>query len=99
MTNTSGIRPINLNVLVLPDPVEEKQGSIVLPDEIKQKMQWAQTEGTLVALCPDAFREMKSRPKPGTRVAFARHNGSNVKGKDGQEYRLLKDVDITGLLE
>ncbi len=98
MTNTSGIRPINLNVLVLPDPVEEKQGSIYLPDDAKQKREWAQTKGTIVDLCPDAFSEMTDRPSPGARCLFARHNGNQVKGEDGKEYRLLKDVDITGLL-
>lgn len=98
MTNTSGIRPINLNVLVLPDPVEEKRGSIILSDETKDKAKWAQVKGTIVALCPDAFAEMHMPPEPGARVLFARHNGNVVQGEDGAEYRLLKDVDITGLL-
>lgn len=98
MKNTSGIRPINLNVLVLPDPVEEKLGGIYLPDEAKQKREWGQTKGTIVAMCDDAFKEMRDPPKPGDRCLFARHNGNNVLGDDGKEYRQLKDVDITGLL-
>lgn len=98
MDNTSGIKPINLNVLVLPDPVEEKRGSILLSDETKEKMKWAQVKGTIVALCSDAFSEMAEPPEPGARVIYARHNGNAVMGDDGVEYRLLKDVDVTGLL-
>lgn len=98
MTNTSGIRPINLNVLVLPDPAEEKIGNLWKPETVRDKDQHAQTRGTIVALCDDAFKEMADRPSPGARVTFARYNGSVVKGADGQDYRLLKDIDITGLL-
>ena len=99
MTNTSGIQPINLNVLVLPDKAEEKIGALWKPDTVREKDQWAQTKGTIVALCPDAFGEMQAqRPRVGDRCLFARHNGAAVKGADGEDYRLLKDVDITGLL-
>lgn len=100
MTNTSGIRPINLNVLVLPEKADEKIGSLWKPETTREKEQWAQTKGTIVALCRDAFKEMMAvdKPKPGDRCLFARHNGATLKGDDGQEYRLLKDVDITGLL-
>lgn len=98
MKNTSGIRPINLNVLVLPDPVEEKKGSLYLADETREKEKWAQVKGTIVAKCEDAFAETKHPPKVGDRCMFARHNGNVVMGGDGKEYRLLKDIDITGLL-
>lgn len=98
MQNTSGIRPINLNVLVLPDPVEEKKGALYLPDEVREKDKHAQTKGTIIALCPDAFSEMSDRPKPGDRCTFARYGGAVVRADDGTDYRLLKDVDVTGLL-
>lgn len=42
-----------------------------------------------------------SRPfaKPGDRVCFAKYGGLQVTGKDGEEYRIMNDVDITALVE
>ena len=97
--NTSGIKPINCNVLVLPDPVEEKKGGVFLPDSVRQRDEHAQTSGTLAACCDDAFEGMNDRPEPGARVCFAKYAGAEVTGDDGQTYRLMKDVDITGVKE
>jgi chaperonin GroES len=36
--------------------------------------------------------------KVGDRVCFARYNGQLFDGEDGQQYRLLNDEDITGLV-
>jgi chaperonin GroES len=94
------MRPINQNVLVKADEVEEKTaGGLYLPDENKQRKQHAAEIGTLVARCDDAFEEMKpeSQPKPGDKVFFAKYAGAAVDGFDGEAYRLMKDVDITGV--
>lgn len=95
--NSSGIKPINCNVLVSPDIVEEKQGAIFLPDEARERNQHGQTVGTLVARCDDAFQEMETPPEPGARIAFARYSGAEITGVDGEKYRLLKDIDVTGI--
>jgi len=95
--NTSGIKPVNCNVLVMPDKVEDKIGGLYIPDDVKEKEQHRQTKGVIVGLCDDAFQEMTVRPRPGDRVYFARFEGSEVEGNDGEKYRLLKDIDITGV--
>lgn len=96
--NESGILPVNCNVLVKPDEVAEKIGSIYISDDTRDRDKHAQTQGTIVALCADAFHEMSSRPVAGQRVCFARYSGAMVKGNDGADYRLLKDIDVTGLV-
>lgn len=104
MENTSGINPIEFNVLVLPDKVEEKTaGGIILPDTEVDRKRHQATEGTLIAVSPMAFNEdvfppEMTKPAPGARVALALHSGAFMKGRDGKEYRLVKDKDIVALM-
>lgn len=95
--NLSGIKPVNQNVLIRPEEVEEKIGSVYLPDAVQDRNQHAQTWGVIVSLCDDAFEEMTERPVPGTKVCFARYGGAIIDGMDGEKYRLLKDIDVTGV--
>lgn len=96
--NTSGMKPINLNVLIRPDEVEDKtKGGLYLPDDTRERDEHAQTRGTLIAMCDDAFAEMKVKPEPGQRVIYAKYEGVMYKGDDGLTYRLVKDVDVVGV--
>lgn len=99
--NKSGIYPTEYNVLVLPDPVEEKtKGGIIRPDTTLEADKHAAVEGTLVAVShlaftyEDAPEWARYKPKPGQKVLIARYGGNLFKGKDGKDYRLLKDKDI-----
>jgi co-chaperonin GroES (HSP10) len=53
--NTSGVLPTEFKVLIEEKKVEERIGSIILPDQVKERDQYAQTEGVLVAVSPLAF--------------------------------------------
>lgn len=107
MTNNSGIHPQEYNVLVQPIVVEEKtSGGLFLPDDIKGKDQNAQTRGIVVALSPMAFvnpdrPDGAKTPQAGDTVAYARYSGasSRITGKDDVEYIILKDIDITAIIE
>lgn len=106
MTNQSGIFPTEFKVLVQPIKVDEKtKGGIILPDETKERDQFAQMQGVLVAASPLAFTYADneawgeaSRPRPGDKVMFARYAGAAVKGKDGADYRIISDKDISAVL-
>lgn len=106
MTNPSGILPTEYKALVKPIKVDEKtKGGIILPDETKERDQFAQMQGTLVAVSPLAFTYADakdwgdaSKPKPGDKVMFARYAGAAVKGKDGEDYRIISDKDISAVL-
>lgn len=99
--NTSGIRPLEFKVVVLPEKVEDKTaGGIYLPEVTKEKEQVACVRGLLVALSPHAFEEFdKAKPSVGDRVLIAKYGGQIFPGLDGQEYRILNDKDILAVLE
>lgn len=100
----SGITPIEYNVVVKPEKVaEQTTGGIVLPDEVREKDQYGEFKGTLVATSPMAFSfdewpADEPKPKPGQRVVFVRYAGTLVKGDDGEDYRIMKDKDVLGVL-
>ena len=103
--NTSGIRPLDLRVLVLPDPVEVKtSGGIILPDQHKEREKFAMQFGTLIAAGETAWEEACARsnqfakPEPGDRVVISRYAGTILTGKDGKDYRLMNDEDIVGIV-
>ena len=109
MENNSGIQPQEYNVVVEPRTVEEKtKGGVILSQDIVGKDQNAQTKGVLVAISPMAFKNVDwpkdqedKKPKVGDMVAYARYSGasSRITGKDGAEYIILKDIDITAVIE
>lgn len=103
IVNHSGIQPIDLRVLVLPDPVEVKTaGGIILPDQHKDREKYAMQHGTLIAVGENAWEEASSRsaefakPRPGDRVLISKYGGVVLTGKDGKEYRMMNDDDVIG---
>lgn len=104
--NPSGIHPTEYKVLIRPKQIEEKsKGGIILPDEKKDRDQYAQMEGTLIEASPLAFTyEPKTSwngsepPRPGDTVLFAKYAGATVKGRDGLEYRICNDKDVCAVI-
>ena len=97
--NKSGFKPTTFRVLVKTDKVEEKtQGGIILPDEVKEKEQFAQSKGILVDHGYCAFRdtnkEWEDRPHIGDTVAFKAYSGVSMIGDDGDTYTLMNDEEI-----
>ena len=102
--NNSGFNPLDVRVLVRPDVIEEKIGSIFIPDQHKDREQMAQIKATLVAVGVNAWSEAKANPdftapQPGTRVLIAKYGGIVVDGADGEKYRVMNDVDVTATIE
>ena len=101
MENKSGISPRGTKVLVKPFTVEEvSAGGIVIPSQLTNREQMAQIEATVVAVGNLAYSDQK---EPwcvvGENVVFAKYAGTIREGKDGQEYRLINDLDIVAVLE
>ena len=97
--NTSGIRPMEYNVLVRPKEVEaQTSGGLFLPEDTIEKEQFGRMEGTLVATSPMAFsfedwpqdREGE-KPMVGDTVVFSRYQATEITGKDAAKYWLMKD--------
>lgn len=94
--NTSGLEPVEYKVLVKPDEVKEKIGSIYIPETAQEQKGLAEVKGTLIAVGGRAFEDFgEGKPQPGQRVLFAKYGGKVVSGADGKTYRLLTDKDIT----
>lgn len=107
--NKSGVHPQTDNVLVLPETSEKKtEGGLILPDDISEKNQWAQTRGTLIERGPMAFafkdwpeNQHSRKPQVGDTVYFGRYAGtsSRIEGHDGEEYWIIADTDIKATIE
>ncbi|HAG07117.1 MAG TPA: co-chaperone GroES [Peptococcaceae bacterium] len=93
------IRPLGDRVVVKPLPMEEKtKGGIVLPDTAKEKPQ----KGEVVAVGPGRLLDNGQRVaielKAGDKVLYSKYAGNEVK-IDGEEYLILREADILGVLE
>lgn len=104
--NPSGVNPIDLRVVVKPDPaISKTAGGIILPDQERDRLRYATTKGTLIAVGDNAFEEAEARskafvrPAPGDRVLFGQYQGHKFQGPDGDDYLIMNDEDVLAKLE
>ena len=95
----ASIRPLGDRVLVRRVEAEEKTaGGILLPESAKEKPK----EGVIVALGEGRTLDNGERSsfsvKKGNRVLFTAYGGTEVK-YDGQEYLIMREDDILGVIE
>ena len=93
------IRPLNDRLLVKRLEEEEKTaGGIIIPDSAKEKP----AEGKVVAVGPgklnDAGERVALQVKEGDVVLFSKYGGTDVK-LDGDDYLIMREDDILGILE
>jgi chaperonin GroES len=102
MSNVSGINPVGERILLLPIEVQNKtaSGIIVATEETSAREQMANTSGVVVAMGDECYEDY---PKPwcavGDKIVFAKYAGLMYLGKDGKQYRMINDKDVTGLLD
>ena len=94
------IEPVRYRVLIKPDEVDEKTGSLYMPQNTRDRKQEACDRGTLIAMGEMAFLEWEGRkPKVGDRVLFNRYAGSIVSvSEESEKFRLCNDEDIGAIL-
>lgn len=88
--------PILTRIFLKVDKVEEKIGSIVIPDSSRQKETVAAETGVVIYVGPNAFSGYGNGEQqifPGERIRFIRHAGV-IDTIDGEEYRTINDVDV-----
>lgn len=93
------VEPIGYVVLVEPEPVKEKIGSIVvITGDGRRLEQQAQVRGKVLAIGQDAWKDYNdNRVKVGDIVYYQRHAGMRLPddaGKIREDRLLLKDTDI-----
>ena len=93
------IRPLQDRLIVKRVDEEQKsKGGIIIPDTAKEKPM----EGIVVAVGKGRRNEqgnvMQPDVKDGDRVLFGKYAGTEVK-IDGQEYLIMREDDILGVIE
>ncbi len=93
------IRPLQDRVLVKRIGAEETtKGGIIIPDTAKEKPQ----EGEVVAVgngkLLDNGQLRQPEVKVGDKVLFSKYGGTEVKF-DGQEYLIMREDDLHGIVE
>ncbi len=93
------IRPLQDRVIVKRLEEEQKtKGGIIIPDTAKEKP----IEGKIVAVgkgkVADDGKLIKLDVKEGDKILFSKYGGTEVK-IDGQEYLIMREDDILGVIE
>jgi chaperonin GroES len=93
------IRPLNDRVLVQRMEEETKtKGGIIIPDTAKEKP----AEGKIIAAgngrLGDDGKRIPLEVKKGDRVLFSKYGGTEVK-VEGEEYLIMREDDILGIIE
>lgn len=100
--NNSGITPLGARVLIRPVKVEERTaaGVIIAAPTALNREQMAQDRGEVVEVGECAWHDQPKRNwvAPGDMVVFAKYAGNVWRGEDGEQYRLVNDLDIVAKL-
>jgi chaperonin GroES len=92
------VTPLSDRILVRRmEAAEEKRGGIIIPDTAKEKPQ----QGEVIAVGPGRLNDDGKRVAPdvkkGQRVLIGKYSGTEVK-IDGEEYIILREDDVLGIL-
>ena len=93
------LRPLHDRVLVRRlEQGEQVQGGIIIPDTAKEKPQQAEVKAVGSGKLLDSGERSTPEVKPGDRILFGKYSGSDIK-IDGDEYLILREDEILGVLE
>ncbi|MDR3204838.1 MAG: co-chaperone GroES [Deltaproteobacteria bacterium] len=93
------VRPLSDRILVKRLEEEEKtKGGIIIPDTAKEKPQQGKVENVGEGKLLDNGSRIKPGVKPGDLVLFGKYSGTEIK-LDGDEYLILREDDIFGVIE
>jgi len=93
------LRPLHDRVMVRKlDEGEQVRGGIIIPDTAKEKPQQAEVIAVGNGKLLDSGERVALDVKPGDRILFGKYSGSETK-IDGEEYLILKEDEILGVLE
>jgi chaperonin GroES len=93
------LRPLHDRVLVRRlEEVEQKRGGIIIPDTAKEKPQQAEVCAVGNGKLLESGERVALDVKAGDRILFGKYSGADIK-VDGQEYLILKEDEILGVLE
>jgi chaperonin GroES len=93
------LRPLHDRVLVKRlEDANERHGSIIIPDSAKEKPQEGKVIAAGTGKVTEEGKKLPLAVKEGDRILFGKYSGSEVK-LDGEEYLILREEDILGILD
>ena len=93
------LRPLHDRVLVRRlEEGEQRQGGLIIPDSAKEKPQQAEVIAVGNGKLLDSGERVSVEVKAGDRILFGKYSGAEIK-MDGEEYLVLKEDEILGVLE
>ena len=94
----ANVKPLRDRVLVRRiEEEEQKVGGIIVPDTAKEKPTQAEVVAVGSGRVLDNGKRLPLTLKPGDKVLIGKWSGSDVK-IDGEEYLILKEDEILGVL-
>lgn len=94
----ANIKPLSDRVLVQPEEAEEQTSSgIIIPDTAKEKPQ----QGKVVAVGPGKVEDgnkIDMSVSEGDKVLYGKYAGTEIT-LDGDEYMIMRESDILGIIE
>jgi chaperonin GroES len=95
----ANVRPLKDRVLVKRiEEQEQKVGSIIVPDSAKEKPQQAEVVAVGSGRVLDDGTKVPLEVKAGDKVLVGKWSGTDIK-IDGEEYLILKEDELLGILE
>lgn len=92
-------RPLHDRVLVRRlEEKEQVRGGIIIPDSAKEKPQQAEVRAVGQGKLLDSGHRSSPEVKKGDRILFGKYSGADIK-IDGDEYLILREDEILGVLE
>ena len=93
------LRPLHDRVVIKRvEEAETKKGGIIIPDTAKEKPQHGEVRAVGSGKLLENGERMPPDIKAGDRILFGKYSGAEVK-IDGEEYLILKEDEILGVLE
>ena len=93
------IRPLYDRIVVKRiEQKEQMQGGLYIPDSAKEKPQQAEVMAVGNGKLLESGERVPLDVKAGDRILFGKYSGSDIK-IDGNEYLILKEDEILGVLE
>ena len=93
------LRPLHDRVMVRKlDEGEQIRGGIIIPDTAKEKPQQAEVIAVGNGKLLETGERVALDVKAGDRILFGKYTGSEIR-IEGDEYLILKEDDILGVLE
>jgi chaperonin GroES len=93
------LRPLHDRILIRRlDEGESKHGSIIIPDSAKEKPQQGEVKAVGAGKLLDSGERVAPDVKAGDRILFGKYSGAEIK-VDGDEYLILREDEILGVLE